>query len=81
MLTAARSPGLPVYPRLALEPCRGSGSTLVATDGREVLDLYGGHAVAVSGHCHPKVLRLLPPLVLRDDEADRFAAALREVLR
>jgi 4-aminobutyrate aminotransferase-like enzyme len=29
----------------------------------------------------PKVLRLLPPLVLHDDEADRFAAALREVLR
>jgi acetylornithine aminotransferase len=29
----------------------------------------------------PRVLRLLPPLVLRDDEADRFAAALQEVLR
>ena len=29
----------------------------------------------------PRVLRLLPPLVLRDDEADRFAAALTEVLR
>ena len=56
MLTAARSSELPVYPRLALEPRRGSGSTLVATDGREMLDLYGGHAVAVSGHCHPKVV-------------------------
>ncbi|HSO22768.1 MAG TPA: aminotransferase class III-fold pyridoxal phosphate-dependent enzyme [Chondromyces sp.] len=56
MLTAARSPELPVYPRLALEPQRGSGSTLLTTDGREVLDLYGGHAVAVSGHCHPKVV-------------------------
>jgi acetylornithine/N-succinyldiaminopimelate aminotransferase len=56
VLTAARSPELPVYPRLALEPQRGSGSTLLATDGREVLDLYGGHAVAVSGHCHPKVV-------------------------
>jgi acetylornithine/N-succinyldiaminopimelate aminotransferase len=56
VLTAARSPELPVYPRLALEPRLGSGSTLVTTDGREVLDLYGGHAVAVTGHCHPKVV-------------------------
>jgi acetylornithine/succinyldiaminopimelate/putrescine aminotransferase len=56
MLTAARSPELPVYPRLDLEPQRGSGSTLFASDGRELLDLYGGHAVAVTGHCHPKVV-------------------------
>lgn len=56
MLTAVRPVELPVYPRLRLEPQRGSGSTLVAADGREYLDLYGGHAVAVTGHCHPKVV-------------------------
>ncbi len=56
MLTAVRPVELPVYPRLRLEPQRGSGSTLVAADGREYLDLYGGHAVAVTGHSHPKVV-------------------------
>ncbi len=56
MLTAARPAELQVYPRLRLEPQRGSGSTLVAADGREYLDMYGGHAVAVTGHCHPKVV-------------------------
>jgi acetylornithine/N-succinyldiaminopimelate aminotransferase len=56
VLTAARPVELAVYPRLRLEPTRGSGSTLVAADGREYLDLYGGHAVAVTGHCHPKVV-------------------------
>jgi len=47
---------VPVYPRLQLQAERGAGSTLVATDGRRFLDLYGGHAVALSGHCHPKVV-------------------------
>jgi acetylornithine/succinyldiaminopimelate/putrescine aminotransferase len=28
-------------------------------EGRRYLDLYGGHAVAVTGHCHPKVVRAL----------------------
>lgn len=56
MLTAALPAEVPVYPRLPIEPERGSGSTLVTTDGRRFLDLYGGHAVAVTGHCHPKVV-------------------------
>ena len=56
MLNTVHPAEVPVYPRLQLQPERGAGSTLVAADGRRFLDLYGGHAVAVSGHCHPRVV-------------------------
>ena len=56
MLTTTHPAEVPVYGRLQLQPERGSGSTIVASDGRRFLDLYGGHAVAVSGHCHPRVV-------------------------
>jgi acetylornithine/succinyldiaminopimelate/putrescine aminotransferase len=56
MLTTVHPAEVPVYGRLQLLPERGSGSTVVASDGRRFLDLYGGHAVAVSGHCHPRVV-------------------------
>ena len=56
MLNTDHPAEVPVYPRLKLQPDRGTGSTLVAADGRRFLDLYGGHAVAVSGHCHPRVV-------------------------
>lgn len=56
MLNAAHPAEVPVYGRLKLRPVRGVGSTLIADDGRRFLDLYGGHAVAVSGHCHPRVV-------------------------
>lgn len=56
MLSTTHPAEVPVYGRLELQPERGTGSTIVATDGRRFLDLYGGHAVAVSGHCHPRVV-------------------------
>jgi len=56
MLRTVHPAEVPVYGRLDLQPERGSGSTLVADDGRRFLDMYGGHAVAVSGHCHPRVV-------------------------
>jgi acetylornithine/succinyldiaminopimelate/putrescine aminotransferase len=56
MLSSAHPAELPVYPRLAIELVAGEGSTVVAADGRRYLDLYGGHAVAVTGHCHPRVV-------------------------
>ena len=56
MLSTTHPAEVPVYGRLGLQPDRGAGATLVATDGRRFLDLYGGHAVAVSGHCHPRVV-------------------------
>lgn len=50
---------LPVYPRQPLEPAAGSGVLLRTRDGREVVDLYGGHAVALLGYGHPGLLRAL----------------------
>ena len=56
MLMTTHPAEVPVYGRLQLQPESGSGSTIVAADGRRFLDLYGGHAVAISGHCHPRVV-------------------------
>jgi acetylornithine aminotransferase/acetylornithine/N-succinyldiaminopimelate aminotransferase len=56
MLTTTHPAEVPVYGRLQLQLERGAGSTVVGADGRRFLDLYGGHAVAVSGHCHPLVV-------------------------
>jgi len=50
---------LPVYPRQAIEPVSGDGVMLRTRDGREVLDLYGGHAVALLGYRHPRLLAAL----------------------
>ena len=44
---------LPVYGQLPLEPVSGDGPYLQTRDGRRLLDLYGGHAVASLGYGHP----------------------------
>ncbi len=35
---------------------RGEGCWVYDAAGRKFLDLYGGHAVASTGHCHPEVV-------------------------
>jgi len=50
---------LPVYAQAAIEPVAGSGVMLRTRDGRELLDLYGGHAVAALGYAHPRLLAAL----------------------
>jgi len=35
---------------------RGEGVYVYDTNGKKYLDLYGGHAVALTGHCHPDVV-------------------------
>jgi acetylornithine/N-succinyldiaminopimelate aminotransferase len=42
-----------VFAQYPLEVLRGEGVWLVLRDGRRVLDLYGGHAVAALGYGHP----------------------------
>ena len=42
-----------VYKRWNIEPVKGSGSTLWDAEGKQYLDLYGGHAVISIGHSHP----------------------------
>lgn len=50
---------LDVYPRLPIHLQRAEGRRLYASDGRELLDLYGGHAVTPLGHGHPELTRTL----------------------
>src|SRR5687767_921824 len=38
---------------------RGEGVWIYTTDGDKYLDLYGGHAVAGTGHCHPHVVQAI----------------------
>ena len=44
---------VPVYRHLPFLPVRADGCELVTADGRSILDLYGGHAVAALGYGHP----------------------------
>jgi acetylornithine/succinyldiaminopimelate/putrescine aminotransferase len=46
---------IPVYGQLPFVPVRATGCDLVTADGRHILDLYGGHAVAALGYGHPKL--------------------------
>src|SRR5436853_1268789 len=47
---------LATYKKMPVVAERGEGVWLYASDGERYLDLYGGHAVAGTGHCHPHVV-------------------------
>ena len=59
MTTTAKSPLLPVYAQTPVEPLRGDGVWLETAEGRRLLDFYGGHAVALLGYRHPRLLAAL----------------------
>jgi acetylornithine/N-succinyldiaminopimelate aminotransferase len=44
-----------VYGQFPFVPKQASGCDIVTTDGRHILDLYGGHAVAALGYGHPRL--------------------------
>lgn len=48
-----------VYKRLDLEIVEGHGTRVRSRDGRELIDFYGGHAVAALGYRHPRMLEAL----------------------
>jgi acetylornithine aminotransferase/acetylornithine/N-succinyldiaminopimelate aminotransferase len=50
---------LTTYKKLSLAVERGRGCWVETADGERYLDLYGGHAVAATGHCHPRVVSAL----------------------
>lgn len=50
---------LPVYAHTPVEPVRGEGAMLQTRDGRELIDFYGGHAVALLGYRHPRLVAAL----------------------
>jgi acetylornithine/succinyldiaminopimelate/putrescine aminotransferase len=44
-----------VYGQLPFVPVRTAGCNIITGDGRRILDLYGGHAVAALGYSHPRL--------------------------
>lgn len=59
MLSAGEQALLPVYAQMPIRPVSGRGAWLVDEDGAEWLDAYGGHAVASTGHSHPRVVEAI----------------------
>jgi acetylornithine/succinyldiaminopimelate/putrescine aminotransferase len=49
----------PVYAQWPLDIAGASGVHLHTHDGRRILDLYGGHAVAALGYSHPRWIEAL----------------------
>ena len=47
---------IPVYGQLPFVPESASGCDIFTGDGRRILDLYGGHAVAALGYGHPRLV-------------------------
>jgi acetylornithine aminotransferase/acetylornithine/N-succinyldiaminopimelate aminotransferase len=50
---------LGTYRKLPMAIERGEGVWVYDSEGKRYLDLYGGHAVALVGHCHPVVVSAL----------------------
>src|SRR5215212_1496176 len=82
----ASSALLPVYAPMPLRAISGRGSWLMDKDGNRWLDAYGGHAVASTGHSHPRVVQAIAeqagqllfystavPHVLRERLAERLS--------
>jgi len=47
---------VPTYAHLPMAVVRGEGCRVFDSEGNSWLDFYGGHAVALTGHCHPRVV-------------------------
>jgi acetylornithine/N-succinyldiaminopimelate aminotransferase len=50
---------LATYKKMPIAAERGEGVWLYTSEGEKYLDLYGGHAVAGTGHCHPHVVKAI----------------------
>lgn len=50
---------LATYKKMPIAAERGDGVWIYTGDGDKYLDLYGGHAVAGTGHCHPHVVQAI----------------------
>jgi acetylornithine/N-succinyldiaminopimelate aminotransferase len=50
---------LATYKKMPVVAERGEGVWICASNGERYLDLYGGHAVAGTGHCHPHVVKAI----------------------
>ena len=50
---------LATYKKMPIVAERGEGVWVFTSNGERYLDLYGGHAVAGTGHCHPHVVNAI----------------------
>jgi acetylornithine/N-succinyldiaminopimelate aminotransferase len=50
---------LATYKKMPIAAERGEGVWLFTSTGEKYLDLYGGHAVAGTGHSHPQVVKAI----------------------
>jgi acetylornithine/succinyldiaminopimelate/putrescine aminotransferase len=50
---------LATYKKMPVAAARGAGAWIETSEGDRYLDLYGGHAVCATGHCHPHVVEAL----------------------
>src|SRR5687767_5047352 len=50
---------LATYKKMGIAVESGSGPWVWTNDGEQYLDLYGGHAVAGTGHSHPHVVKAI----------------------
>jgi acetylornithine/N-succinyldiaminopimelate aminotransferase len=50
---------LATYKKMSIVAERGEGVWIYTSNGQKYLDLYGGHAVAGTGHCHPHVVKAI----------------------
>src|SRR6266566_7815622 len=50
---------LATYKKMPVVAERGDGVWIYTSNGERYLDLYGGHAVAGTGHCHPHVVKAI----------------------
>ena len=50
---------LKTYKTLPIDLVKGEDVWVWDTTGKKYLDLYAGHAVTSTGHCHPDVVRAI----------------------
>jgi acetylornithine/succinyldiaminopimelate/putrescine aminotransferase len=50
---------LATYKKMPVAAARGAGAWIETSEGVRYLDLYGGHAVCATGHCHPHVVEAI----------------------
>ncbi len=50
---------VPTYAKIPIALVEGAGCHVIDADGRRYLDMYGGHCVALTGHCHPALVEAI----------------------
>ena len=50
---------VPTYGKWPVALAKGQGSYVYDVEGKRYLDLYGGHCVALAGHCPPRIVEAI----------------------